>query len=72
MTTNNLSKWMECEAISFNDVQDKSAQQQLLPQCVHQGRGRAQRWGRRVTLCHGNSRRLLYGDGKIGKKVRVS
>lgn len=30
---------MECEPISFNDVQDESAWQQLLRQCVHRPRG---------------------------------
>lgn len=42
---------MECVAISFNDVQDKSARQQLLWQCVQQPRGRTQRRRRQaVTL----------------------
>lgn len=43
---------MECEAISFNDVQDKSARQQLLWQCVQQSRGRAQRQHRQAVTLH--------------------
>lgn len=45
-------KWMECEAISFNDVQDKSAWQQLLRQCVQQPRGRAQRQHRQAVTVY--------------------
>ena len=43
---------MECEAISFNDVQDKSAWQQLLRQCVQQPRGRAQRQHRQAVTVY--------------------
>lgn len=45
-------KWVECEAISFNDVQDKSAWQQLLRQCVQQPRGRAQRQYRQAVTVY--------------------
>lgn len=45
-------KWMECEAISFNDVQDKCAGQQLPRQCVQQPRGRAQRKHRRAATLY--------------------
>lgn len=45
-------KWMECEAISFNDVQDKSAWQQLLRQCVQQPRGKAQRQHRQAVMAY--------------------
>ena len=48
--TPHFVKWTECEAISFHEVQDKSARQPLLwPGSVEQGRGKAwgRGWGRR-------------------------
>lgn len=60
---------MECEPISFNDVQDKSAWQQLLWQCVQQPRGRVQRQHRQAVAVYATATQQASCGANAGPRV---